>query len=113
MIPTIPFLGFMALILGELISYLFAEQGEPKWILRHGDKVVYAYVLYVTIVSVLGLGHPHAAGRRIGSIVAPDHGALYAAIIVGFIVVRLLIWIDIAIILRKVVPIIRESKTLV
>jgi hypothetical protein len=112
-LPTILFTGCVALILAEFISYLLAERGEPKWILRHEDKVIYAYVLYATVMSAIGVAQLRAVDREIGTAVSLREPHLWLALTIAFIVVRMLIWIGIAIVLRKVVPIIRESKTLV
>jgi ABC-type proline/glycine betaine transport system permease subunit len=111
-IPHIVFYGFVALMLAEFISYLLAEQGEPKWILRHGDKIIFAYVVYATVMSVIAVAGVRGVEREISPLM-PPHAHLYLAFGIVSIVVRTLIWIGIAIVLRKVVPIIRESKTLV
>ena len=111
MTPTIVFYGFLALILAEFISYLLADQGEPKWILRHGDKIIYAYVLYFIVMSVIGMA-PQITGVKSPSGTGL-HGVLPVALFVTSSVVKALIWVGIAIVLRKIVPIIRESKTLV
>lgn len=112
-IPHILFYAFLALILAEFISYLLAEQGEPKWILRHGDKIIYAYVLYTIVMAIISVAQLRAVDREMGPVVSLRERHLWLAFTIAFIVVRILIWIGIAIALRKVVPIIRESKTLV
>ncbi len=106
-VPALLFYGFVALILAEFISYLLAEQGEPKWILRHGDKVIYAYVLYSLAVFV------RAAPQAVRVEGASGMDLLGLALLVASGVVHGLIWVGLAIVLRKVVPIVRESKTLV
>jgi hypothetical protein len=110
MIPPILFYGFLALILAEFISYLLAEQGEPKWILRQGDTIIYAYVLYSLAVFIYTA--PQAASMEGASGMA-FHRVFGLVLFVASGVARVLIWVGIAIVLRKVVPIIRESKTLV
>jgi len=110
MIPPILFYGFLALILAEFISYLLVEQGEPKWILRQGDTIIYAYVLYSLAVFIYTA--PQAASMEGASGMA-FHSVFGLVLFVASGVARVLIWVGIAIVLRKVVPIIRESKTLV
>jgi hypothetical protein len=112
-LPKLLFAGFMALVLSEFISYLLAEQGEPKWILRHADKIIYAYVLYVTGISVHAMVLLHGVYQEIGTAGSLRECYIALALTLAFIVVRMLIWIGIAVVLRKVVPIVRESKTLV
>jgi hypothetical protein len=108
--PTLLFYGFLSLIFAEFISYLLAEQGEPKWILRHGDKIIYVYVPYSIVVSIQ-VFLPFANREE------PSGMSFYHMLEVAFLaasdVMRILMWIGIAIMLRKLVPIIRESKTLV
>jgi hypothetical protein len=112
-VPHIVFYGFVALILAEFITYLLAEQGEPTWILRHGDKIIFAYVVYATVMSAIAVAELRGVEREISPLMPPHDAHLYLAFSIVSIVVRMLIWIGIAIVLRKVVPIIRESKTLV
>jgi hypothetical protein len=112
MVPHIVFYGLAALILAEFITYLLAEQGEPKWILRHGDKIIYGYILYVIASWVFYAAHSQGSGATVGGVPFYDN-PLHLALAIAFILVRALIWIGLAIVLRKIVPIIRESKTLV
>lgn len=112
-IPHIVFYGFVALILAEFISYLLAEQGEPKWILRHGDKIIFAYVVYATVMSILAVAGLREVDREIGTGASLRDAHLWLAFAIVALIVRMLIWIGIAIVLRKIVPIVRESKTLI
>jgi len=113
MVPHIIFHGLAALILAEFIAYLLAEQGEPKWILRHGDKIIYGYILYVIASWVFYAACSQGVVRGIAGGVSFRDNPLHLALAIAFILVRALIWIGLAIVLRKIVPIIRGSKTLV
>jgi len=113
MVPHIVFHGLAALILAEFITYLLAEQGEPKWILRHGDKIIYGYILYAIANWVFYAAQSPGVERAISGGMSFRDGPLPLALAIAFILVRTLIWIGIAIVLRKIIPIIRESKTLV
>ncbi len=110
MLPAIAFYGFFALIFAEFLSYLLAGEGEPKWVLRHGSKIIYAYVLYLIAATVyVALRAPntaHATGIDFRHV-------LTLSLLVASTAVKALIWIGIGIVLQRVVPIIRESKTLV
>jgi hypothetical protein len=109
-VPTIAFYGFLALIFAEFISYLLAGEGEPKWILRHGSKVIYAYVVYFIAATV----HMVLQTPNTGGLERTDLQHIFSlSLLVVSTGVKTLIWIGIGILLQKVVPIIRESKTLV
>lgn len=109
-VPAIAFYGFLALIFAEFITYLLAGEGEPKWILRHGSKVIYAYVLYFIAATIHAALHtPATAGPERTDF----HGVFLLSLLIVSTGVKTLIFIGIGIVLQKVVPIIRESKTLV
>jgi hypothetical protein len=109
-LPMIAFYGFLALVFSEFISYLLAEEGEPKWILRHGSKVIYAYIPY-SIAMTIYMVHRTA---NAGALRATEfYSVMNLSLLIVSTAVRLLIWVGIALVLQKVVPIIRESKTLV
>jgi len=109
--PIMVFHGFLALVVAEFISYLLVREGEPKWILKNGDKIIYAYVLFniVMIIRVFSYMSTTSALTIRG---------LYDLIF--FLVLgllgggaRVLMWIGIGITLKKVLPTIKESKLLV
>ena len=109
-LPTIAFYGFAALVLAEFISFLLAEEAEPKWILRHGDKIICLYILYFFAVSIQVALKTRAAEVVPG---ADFPRVLRSVFLIASTAVHALIWLGIGLALRKVVPIIRESKTLV
>lgn len=104
---TIAFGGILALVLAEFISYVLEGEGEPKWILRNGDKIVYAYVLFFAVMSILTVFHTLHTFQS-GSW---DFIPVMLVALAG--VTQPLILIGIAITLKRVLPIIRESKLLV
>jgi len=105
-LPTIIFIGFVALITAEFISFLLTSKDEPKWILRHGDKIIYGYAAYLIIMHIyISMQTPNPEEL--------PNSLIHIVRFHGVSVVRILIWIGIAITLRKVVRIIKESKTLV
>ncbi|MBN2130323.1 MAG: hypothetical protein JW741_12545 [Sedimentisphaerales bacterium] len=109
-LPLIAFCSFVALVFAEFISFLLADEGEPKWLLRHGDKIIYAYVLYFIVVSIqVALQTPAAA-----EVPGVGLSRVFRWVFVGAsVALHALIWLGIALVLRKVVSIVRESKTLV
>jgi hypothetical protein len=108
--PTLAFYGFLALVFAEFISYLLADGGEPKWILRHGNKIIYAYILYFVVMTVYVAQRTPGTEELRGIDI---HHVLNLSLLIASTGVKVLIWIGIGIVLQKVVPIIRESKTLV
>jgi hypothetical protein len=104
--------GLLSLALAEFILYVIDGQGEPKWILRHADKIIYVYTIFVTVASVRVFAYvlrrpaPEGSGSGFSNLMPVFFTAISA-------VAHPLILIGIGITLRKILPIIRESKTLV
>lgn len=109
-LPAIAFYGVFALIFSEFLLYLLAGEGEPKWILRHGSKIIYAYVLYFIAMTLHVALHMESTGEP--NRMDFQH-ILPLSLLIASSVLKALIWIGIGVALQKVVPIIRESKTLV
>jgi hypothetical protein len=107
-IPIVALRGLLALVVAEFISYLIADEGKPKWLLRHGDKIIYAYAIFL-LVPAIRTGFFPPAGSAV------DHSSNLGFGLIGLLSTAavVLMWVGIGITLRKVLPIIRESKTLV
>jgi len=109
-LPLIAFYSFVALVFAEFISFLLASEGEPKWLLRHGDKIICVYVLYFVGVSIQ-VALQTRAGQDVSGV---GFSHVFRWVFVGAsVALHALIWLGIALVLRKVVSIVRESKTLV
>lgn len=104
------FYGFIALVFSEFIRYLLAEEGEPKWVLRHGSKIIYAYIPYCIGMTIY-MAHRTANAQALRG--TEFYSAMNLSLLIASTTVRVMIWVGIALALQKVVPIIRESKTLV
>ena len=50
---TLIFLGLLGIGLAQLIRYLLDSNYKPGFILRHGDKFIYVYVVLTLIASAL------------------------------------------------------------
>jgi hypothetical protein len=102
-VPRVTLHGLLALIVGQFIVYLLAGEEEPKWLLRNGDKVMYAYAAFLLMTM----------GRALFLIVRKpaDVGLGIFSVLQTAAVV--LMWIGLGITLRRLLPIIHESKTLV
>jgi hypothetical protein len=108
--PVVVLRGLLALVAADFISYLTAGDGKLKWLLRHGHLVTYAYACFVLVMTIqIGLLTPVESESISHGTLKVGMGlfSLFSAAAVG------LMWVGIGITLRKVVPIIHESKTLV
>ncbi len=99
--------GMVALGISELIRYLMEEGYRPGWVLRQGDKILYFYALCVFTNSILAffVDFPHIPQLfwRI----------LLLIVFVLATVGKILVIIGLGQVLRRVMPVIEETKTLV
>ncbi len=107
----IPF-GLLGLGIAQLIRYLADYDSKPGFILRHGSKFLYAYVIVILVVMIIrNLITIHLMSGDIKN--AP---LLYFSTTLTSIVLfaaKALILIGVAQFLKRLMPIIKESKTLV
>ncbi len=103
------FYGLLLFIAAEFIDFLLGNEGKLKPLLRQGNKIIYAYALYLVALSVHTVVVSHEIGRPLGVIYHTAHLVIYS-LLAG---IRVLIWIVISITLKKTLSIIEESKTLV
>jgi len=101
------FIGIGILGLAQFIKYLVERDYKPGWILRHGDTFFYLYAL-LSILSVVW----------VYTIVPSDRSpSMYTGVSVILVVfstaVRVLVLVGLGQILRHLMPVIEESKTLV
>ena len=101
------FPAFLLLGMAQLIKCLIVSDFKPNWILRFGDKIIYIYVSFLFINFVYGFMYTH---KMIYSIVFVLNILMPSAI---SIFIKILIWIGIGLSLKRIMPIIQESKTLV
>ena len=101
--------GLVILGVAQFIRYLFETEYKPGWILRHGEKILYLYAA-LRIIRITFLFFVDA--KRMGDpIYYSPWGFLEAN---GLpVVASALILVGLAQILRRVMPIIEESKSLV
>lgn len=101
--------GLIALLVAQLIRYMLENEYTPGWILRYGDKVLYVYaalligqnvlIYYILHVVLLGKNSP---GRLL--LVQP---------LVVPLATKILILVGLGQVLRRLMHVIEESKTLV
>ena len=94
-------LGIIVLGVAQLIRYVSESEYQPGWLLRHGTGILYLFAVLMLVNSVIRycfLMPIESSG--IGMFLLPD-------------VAKMLILIGLAEILKRVLPVIEESKTLV
>jgi hypothetical protein len=106
MISFIP-IGIVALGVGQFIRYLIDSECQLSWLLRHGDKLLCLYAVFVIGYYVLGFLRAFSF-----------HTSLFETLVrllvfVLFPGAKVLVLIGLGQLLRRVLPVIEESKTLV
>ncbi|MBA7484311.1 hypothetical protein ES707_19836 [subsurface metagenome] len=102
-------LGLVLLVLAQFLRYLYENDYQPGWILRHGNKVLYLYAAALIIGPILGYYFRMKAIGHAGT----DSLHLYLLSSLLPAVAKALIFIGIAKILKRMMPMVGESKTLV
>lgn len=102
------FPGLFLLGISKLIKCLIDINFKTNWILKFSDKIIYLYVVLLIINFIFFSIYPTEA------IIASPHHYLATWIPSAiFTSVKVLLWVGVAQVLRRIVPIIQESKTLV
>jgi hypothetical protein len=100
------FIGIGILGLAQFIKYLFERNYKPGWILRHGDMFFYLYALLTILEAVwIYMTNYHSPSSDI----RVDMGF----VTVFSIVVKVMALVGLGRILRHLMPVIEESKSLV
>jgi len=103
------FPALIALIVAQLIGYLIADKSKLSWLLQHSR-----YILYVFAVLVIGKAIlQYYFWQSIIFEGRGDGGILFIQPLVVPVAAKVLIIIALAQALRRVMPVIEESKTLV
>ncbi len=103
------FPGLIALIVAQLIGYMTANKNKHGRLLQYGEYVLYAYAALVIGKAVLQYYLWHG-------IIPEEQGAgglLFIQPLVVPVAAKVLIIIGLAQALRRVMPVVEESKTLV
>jgi len=102
------FPGLFLLGINQFIKSLIDTKFKPNWILRFGDKIIYLYV------SLLIINFIFFTIYQTEATVASSHFYLTTWIPSAiFTSVKALLWIAMAQVLQKIVPMIEEHKSLV
>lgn len=100
--------SLVALGIAQLIRYLLHADRKPDWILRNADKLLYTYAAIRTgyscwrgvVLMIYHFGEPYYLSLDLVTLVIP-------------IAVKLLVLVGVAELLRRLLPMIEESRTLV
>lgn len=98
------FLGLIILGIARFIRYLYEEQSQPGWILRHTEKFLYLYAVLVAVGFLIEFTKFSTYSSQATS---------YLLIQLIHIASKVLILVGLGHILRRILPVIEESKTLV
>lgn len=101
--------AFLALLVAQFIRYLYEVEHQPGWILRYGDKILYVYAVIVVLNAIW----QHVYFVLVQQSDFGTSKLLYMFLAVLLTGARALILVGLAQILRRVMPVIEESKTLV
>ncbi len=103
------FLGFILLGVAKFIKYLYSEESHQGWILRNIDKLLYFYAVFIALdisvtieYAILVWGHwtlPEITGYMLKQTLLT--------------LTHVLVIVGLAQVLRRILPVIEESKTLV
>jgi len=102
---NIMLLGLVALGIAQFIRYLCERQYQPAWILRNADKILYIYAVVLVVGAVLFFFF-----RR-----HMTWSWLFWELLCSLLpaTAKALILVGLSKILRRIMPVIEESKTLV
>ena len=92
----------------QLIRYLLETGRKPGWVFGNADKLLYTYTSIL-----IGYYCWRGATEVISHFGEPYDFPLRAIMLVIFILVKLLVLIGVAQLLRRLLPMIEESRTLV
>lgn len=100
--------GLLVLGMSQLIRYLLETDRKGGWILRNADKLLYVYTAILICFYC-----ERAVNEVILHFNEPHDFPLRLIILVIFILVKLLVLVGVAEMLRRLLPMIDESRTLV
>jgi hypothetical protein len=104
-------IGLILLGLAQFVRYLYESEYQPGLILHHGDKVLYLYALALIVNPILDYFYR----MKILGMTYANTGSLFLYLLIVLLpaIARALIFFGMARVLKRMVPVIEESKTLV
>jgi hypothetical protein len=102
-------LGLVAFLLAQLIRYMLESKYTPGYVLQFGDKILYTYATLLIVQYTLIY---YVFNRESLSTLKPGHFIFIKPLIVP-LATKVLILIGLGQILRRILDVLEESKTLV
>jgi hypothetical protein len=102
-------LGMIALLVAQLIKYMLESEYTTSYILRFGDKILYTYAALLIGQNTLIY---YVLNRELLSTLKPGHFIFIKPLIVP-LATKVLILVGLGQILRRILDVLEESKTLV
>ena len=100
--------GLVILGISQLIWYLLETDRQPRWLLRHAYKLLYMYTaILIGFYCWMGLRDVQVHFHE------PYDFPWRMIMLIVFIFIKLLAMVGVAEILRRLLPVIEESRTLV
>lgn len=102
--------GILAIGISHLIWYLLETDRRPSWLLRNADKLLYAYT------AIMLACYSWMVVKELNTTITWDTNvefALRIVMAVVFISIKILALVGVAQILKRLLPVIDESRTLV
>lgn len=101
------FVGLAAIILSQLARYVFDRGYKPGLMLRCGDKILYLFAVLAILWALFRYGY------SVEVIADSSFGFLFAQPLILPTIAKVLILVGLGQILKRIIPIIEEYKTLV
>ena len=104
-------IGLILLGLAQFLRYLYESEYHLGLILRHGDKLLYLYALALIVNPIFDYFYR----MKIIGMTYANTGSLFLYLLIVLLpaIARSLIFLGMARVLKRMVPVIEESKTLV
>ena len=102
-------LGLTLLGLAQFVRYLYESEYQPGLILRHGDKVLYLYALGLILSPI----HHYYFQMKVTGYDGIVSLLFFLSAAIVPAIARALIFVGMAKILKRMMPMVEESKTLV
>jgi hypothetical protein len=105
-IAKVVFSALFLLGISQFIKCLVDVDFKPNWIFRNSITLIYVYVCFLLISYVSSLVHAKNTLDNSGH----DRAYFMVLMPIGIVAIRMFIWITFAFILKRILPIIQESK---
>jgi len=99
--------GLIALVLSRLLQFIMVSDDKGGWILRQGHWILYGFAIVIVGEVILKMS-------LMPETLDPDSlGLVFVSPLLVPMLARILILVGLGQILRRIIPVIEESKTLV